>query len=191
MTGTTRSTDAREHPEEALVLTIDLSRAAVAALVVVAIVITAALLVRGPASASAAGEAVSAATDSMRQYYLLNETVADATQAIGSCAQGYHFASMWEILDSSNLVYNTSEGASSDDSGSGPPTTWYGWVRTGYISQNNATPGQANCNLWTTTSGYGTTVRLVSEWATGGELHVWDAGIGDCDAPRRVWCVED
>ena len=190
MTGRAGNPNAREPQEQTLVLNIDLTRGLVAALLVVAAAVVVALLVRGPSPASAAGEAVSAATDNMRRYYL-GGPVADGTLPIGSCEPGYHFASVWEILDTSNLVYNTSLGVPAPDSGWGPPSTWYGWVRTGATSQNNATPGQANCNVWDSTSGYGTIVRVAADWLAGSELHVWDAGIADCAVPNHVWCVED
>ena len=72
-------------------------------------VVVAALLMRGPAPASAAGEQISAATDGMRRFYLA-PAVSNATLAEGGCETGYHFASFWEILDTSNLVYNTTLG---------------------------------------------------------------------------------
>ena len=153
-------------------------------------VVVAALLLRGPAPASAAGEAVSAATESMRSFYLA-PAVSNATLAEGGCETGYHFASFWEILDTSNLVYNTTLGLYQGDSGSGPPSNWEGWVRTGYSSNSGTTPGQANCSAWGGTTGNGTTGRLPSNWTAGGEMHVWDAGTAACGSPAKVWCVED
>ena len=152
--------------------------------------VVAALLVRGPAPASAAGEQVSAATDGMRRYYL-GTAVLDATYAEGGCETGYHFASLWEILDTSNLVYDTAWGTPTTDSGSGPPAIWEGWVRTGYSANNGTNPGQANCNAWSAPTGNGTTVRLPSNWTAGGEMHVWDAGYAACGSPAKIWCVED
>jgi hypothetical protein len=48
MTANDRYTDTRDHPERTLVLNVDLSRGLVAALLVLAVVVVAALLVRGP-----------------------------------------------------------------------------------------------------------------------------------------------
>ena len=183
-------TDTQDQPERTLVLNVDLSRGLVAALLVVAVLVVAALLMRGPAPASAAGEQVSAATDGMRRFYLA-PAVLNATFAEDGCEAGYHFASFWEILDTSNLVYNTALGIYFGDSGSGPPTNWEGWVRTGYSSNNSINPGQANCNLWGTTTGNGTTVSLPWDWIAGGDIHVWDAGIAACANQANVWCVED
>ena len=70
MTGRAGNPNAHRPQEQTLVLNIDLTRGLVAALLVVAAVVAVALLVRGPAPAAAAGEAVSAATDNMRHYYL-------------------------------------------------------------------------------------------------------------------------
>jgi len=190
MTASDRHTGTQDHPERTLVLNVDLSRGSVAALLVLAVVVVAALLVRGPAPASAAGEQVSAATDGMRRFYLAG-AVQVATDAPDGCVAGYHFASLWEILDTSNLVYDTVLGVPDTDSGSGPPTTWPGWVRTGYAANTGSTPGQANCSAWNATTGFGTTVRLASDWTAGGDMHVWDAGTSNCGNPANIWCVED
>jgi hypothetical protein len=131
-----------------------------------------------------------AASTSMRQYYLA-APVLDDTQAISACADGYHMASLWEILDTSNLKYNTSLGLYQGDSGSGPPTVWQGWVRTGYGSYNLDTAGQANCSAWSTTSGYGTTAGLPANWTGVADIHVWNVSTSSCGLPAKVWCVED
>jgi hypothetical protein len=187
-----RHTETQTTLERTLVLNLDISRFLVAALLALAVIVTAALLVRGPAPASASGEQVSAVTDGMRHFYLA-PAVANATLAMGACESGYHFASFWEILDTSNLVYNTALGVvpSGADSGSGPPSNLEGWVRTGYSMNNGINPGQANCLSWTGTTGNGSTVKLPYDWAAGGEMHVWDAGIAACGSPSYVWCVED
>ena len=189
MTASDRHTDSQDHPERTLVLNVDLSRGLVAVLLVLAVVVVAALLVRGPAPASAAGEQVSAATEGMRRFYLAGAQV--ATNAPDGCVAGYHFASLWEILDTSNLVYDTVLGVPSPDGGSGPPTTWPGWVRTGYTSSPGGDPGVANCSAWQVGTGFGTTVRLASDWAAGGDMHVWDASTSTCGNPAHVWCVEN
>ena len=192
MTDRSGHADACGHQQQSLVLTIDLTRSLVAALLVTAVAVAIVLLARSPAPASAAGEAVSAATDSMRRYYLGGPVMANV--AIDGCASGYHFASLWEILDPSNLVYNNDLGVDAPDSGEGPPTTWTGWVRTGYNTDHGAIVGHANCDGWTSISGidhYGTTARLPSSWSAGGELHVWDVNLQDCAVPGHIWCVED
>ena len=111
----------------------------------------------------------------------------------GVCACGYHFASLWEILDPSNLKYNTNLGYDQDDSGYGPPSFISGWVRTGYSSNNNSNPGQANCNNWESTDGVGTIISLSSDWTNSDErdISVWDAALEGCNETVQVWCVED
>jgi hypothetical protein len=192
MTGRNGSSDTRKHPEESLVLDIDLTRGLVAALLVVAAVVALALLVRGPTPASAAGEAVSAASENMRHYYFGYSV--HANSAIDGCAPGYHFASLWEILDPSNLVFDeAAPSVTRTDVGGGPPTELVGWVRTGYSANVSNTAGHANCSAWTSVSGgeYGTTAQLPSDWLTGGELHVWDVGTRACSQVAYIWCVED
>ena len=184
--------DTPSQPDRTLVLNLDLSRFLVATLLALAAVVVAALLVRGPAPASAAGEQVSAATDGMRRFYLA-PAVLTANLAPGGCETGYHFASLWEILDTSNLVYNAALGVvpSGSDAGSGPPTGLEGWVRTGYGSSLVNTPGQGNCGTWQLATGFGTTVKLVSNWTAAGDIHVWDAGTWACGNAAYVWCVEN
>ncbi len=132
-----------------------------------------------------------AATTGMRHYYLYY-AVETATQALTACASGYHMASLWEMLDTSHFQYNTALGDSRPDSGLGPPTGYSGWVRTGYVSNNGTTAGQANCNAWTSTSGDGTVVSLPFDWtAAPQDIHVWTVSISSCGNSADVWCVED
>ena len=127
----------------------------------------------------------------LRGYYLSSSTV-NGSQASTACASGYHMASLWEILDTSNLRYDTYWGADRADSGEGPPTIDFGWVRTGYISDNGSTPGQANCSTWATTSGFGTTVNLPNDWQNDTQdVSVWRSGIRACSDTGQVWCAAD
>lgn len=185
-----RNTGTHERAERTLVIDFELSRGLASVLLAIAVVAAAVLLMRGSAPASAADVQALAATDGMRRFYLA-PAVPDGSQAIGGCETGYHFASFWEVLDTSGLVYDTVLGVLNADGGSGPPAGLEGWVRTGYSANNGTTPGQANCNAWGTTDGYGTTVRLPSDWIQGAELHVWDVGTATCGSPAYIWCVED
>ena len=141
---------------------------------------------------------VPAAPIAMRRYYLTTGGY-DGSQADGSdgngagvCAAGYHFASLWEILDPSNLEYNTNLGTTADDSGKGPPTMYgWGWVRTGYSSDGGSTPGSANCYGWDSTSGKGTNVTLSARWGVDENMSVWRVAADDCTFVLSVWCVED
>jgi len=105
-----------------------------------------------------------------REYYLTKGTfqgnqILSPPAATPACAPGFHFASLWEIFDTSNLKYATSLGLTQDDSGSGPPTI-LGWVRTGFSKETSAMAGQANCNAWTSnaSSANGTIAELGPGW---------------------------
>ena len=135
--------------------------------------------------------------------FYLSTRAAYGSEADAHCADGYHFASMWEIADPSNLRYNSSLGTTSSDSGAGPPTrhiafpspvTARGWVRTGYGSSTSGWAGRGNCAVWSSDAGadYGTVAHLVSDW-TGVEEDVgpWNTEFMTCDSAFRVWCVQD
>jgi hypothetical protein len=147
-----------------------------------------------PAAASAmqATEGFSA----KRQYYLTKATYNGANTKT-ACAPGYHFASLWEIHDTTELEYNSSLGWTWGDAGfqgdigMGPPASKHGWVRTGSFSASNQIPGQANCSIWSSTSGYGTQVSLNSLWHYSTSSFPWIAIYDSCFGPDNVWCVED
>lgn len=139
----------------------------------------------------------------MRQFYLTediayNGAAPDGGDGYGEgvCSLGYHFASMFELVDPSNLQYNPNLGATRTDSGMGPPSGMQGWIGTGGPKSYAATSGSANCYGWDTsgTGEYGTVVTLQSEWSSANnqyDLHIWDAGIQECVTNQRVWCVAD
>ena len=143
-------------------------------------------------SAVAAGETSPAQSSGMRQFYLTTAAYT-GTQTLTACAGGYHFASLWELADPSNLKYNTSLGHTEADSGQGPPSSMEGWVRTGYQSDIVMTPGHANCAAWTTGyADFGTLAVLPSDWTAGQQdMSVWDVWIGYCGFSMPVWCIED
>ena len=184
--------------EKTIVIDVRLTREFVVALVAV---LTALMLLVYPAltgrSAEASGEATSEATSlasstGMRQFYLTEAEVV-GNQPLTACAAGYHFASLWEIADPSNLRYNTVLGYTRSDSGQGPPAGTWGWVRTGYVS-GDADMGQANCNSWTSISGLlrGTYAQLPTLWTGGYEdLGVWTFGTDLCSGDHYAWCIED
>jgi hypothetical protein len=140
--------------------------------------------------AASSPQAPRSASDGLREYYLTKGTYGGAN-ASTACADGYHMASLWEIMDPSNLFYNTSLGFTWGDSGHGP-SYYAGWVRTGYDNDNSGPTGQSNCNGWSTTTGGGTTANLPSTWDAGWqEMHVWNVVGLACNNVARVWCVED
>ncbi|MDX9956518.1 MAG: hypothetical protein RBT75_20645 [Anaerolineae bacterium] len=128
------------------------------------------------------------------RHFYLTESVYSTNQVRTACASGYHTASLWELYDVSNLIYDYNHPAAytKADSGYGPPAYWYGWVRTGYDSSNSSTTGTGNCNNWSSTSNtvYGVSVRLSRTWETApGDIGPWDATSFTCDYTGPVWCV--
>ena len=136
------------------------------------------------------------ATGGGRHFYLTS-TSYNTDQVLNACAPGYHMASLWEIVDVSNLVYDWDHPAAytKADSGQGPPSFWYGWVRTGFDSSSSSATGAGNCASWTTrsSSAYGVSVRLSYSWeALPGEIGgIWDATSFPCNYSGPVWCVGD
>jgi hypothetical protein len=141
-------------------------------------------------------------TSGLRQFYL-SKTYVSGSGAITACAEGYHFASIWEIAGLSNLKYNIDLGRVSSDSGQGPPTAVMflgnpiparGWVRTGYSSSATSPFGQANCSVWSSNSGFqaGTVASLPSDWTGGGQdIGVWETETRSCNMLTGVWCIQD
>lgn len=145
--------------------------------------------------------------DPRRAFYLSQSQVAgDGPRQ--ACAAGFHFASLFELLDVSHLRYAIEETDAfrRADSGSGPPTMRYGWIRTG--SEGNpglADPGFANCAeslsgpdlAWrvVSPSESGTIVRLQGVWNSTssmlGWLGPWEASVAGCDTLQAVWCIQD
>ena len=124
------------------------------------------------------------------EYYLTPDTYT-GDQVLSACAIGFRAAALWEILDTSNLRYNTRLGWTRKDSGFGPPAAG-GWVRTGAASGSTGTAGSSNCNAWTSGSepDVGSYASLPGTWDLGyQDLMGWNVDTAACSAPGRVWCV--
>jgi hypothetical protein len=109
-------------------------------------------------------------------------------------------ASLWEIWDVTDLVYDQYLGYAGADAGEGPPTKVRGWVRTGYHSPSaDFGLGIGNCQAWTSESAndYGTQVYLVGNWDQDSiAVSPWSVteipdALRLCSVSNRVWCVED
>jgi hypothetical protein len=129
----------------------------------------------------------------LRKFYLTRDAFTGA-RALTACANGYHMASLWEILDVTNLKYDANRGLIQDDSGSGPPTV-LGWIRTGAGSTGNTgAPGFDNCLAWTSDSASdnGTAAGPKLFWnAPPGSTDPWISFTFICKSPQPVWCVQD
>jgi hypothetical protein len=149
----------------------------------------------GVPTLSAAGDVGSAATGAGIRHFYLTSLSYYSNTALNACASGYHMASLWEILNVSDLTYDYDQPSARvhDDSGFGPPSGRNGWVRTGYISDYSNTPGTANCQNWSNTGGslYGTKVMLSTTWeAAPGHISAWDASVDFCSFVGPVWCAK-
>jgi hypothetical protein len=141
-------------------------------------------------------------TCQLKRYYLSGNQVT-GTEVTKACTRGFHTASLWELFDTSNLKYAAELGESvlGLDKGSGPPTGFFGWVRTGWAPEfgraDSSVPGKAHCALWTSDSSsrHGTKIRLTNDWRKKlpplSRIGPWDAEAQTCDKKDRVWCIED
>jgi len=179
------------QPEKTIVIDIHLNKGLLWILIAIALLSAGLLyltLSEKPAEASFQAQATG-----QRQYYL-SQTGVHGNQPTTSCTAGYHMASLWEIADPSNLLYNTTLGKTRADSGQGVPAGDPGWVRTGFIASTSNTAGHANCSGWTSLSDshYGTTATLPDSWTINAEdLGVWAISTQTCYTFQYVWCVED
>ncbi len=130
-----------------------------------------------------------------RSFYVTEENF-DGSQALAACVEGYHMASLWEMMDVTALSYATdlAEARVQSDQGMGPPAGWWGWVRTGNGASAVNAAGQANCMAWTsnTAGDFGSLVRLNASWATPRTaISPWQAQVWGCNLHAPVWCVSD
>jgi hypothetical protein len=125
-------------------------------------------------------------TDRRRYYMSVSRTTGDGP--LGLCRTGFHFASMWELINPSALAYDTWLGEVRDDSGTGPPGYDLAWARNGY--QSNGSSIRGNCGDWTNgTSGKGNALKL--DTSSGDAQPIWKSEFRDCFDLFPAWCVED
>lgn len=129
-----------------------------------------------------------------RRFYVTdNSLFFDGANALTACVDGFHMASLWEIWDTSNLVYDTRFGHTLDDSGKGPPAGNFfagGWVRTGMAGGSGS-----SCFAWTENTNFdnGTVASVITFWnsLSTERSDPWDSETRPCSQANRVWCVED
>src|SRR5581483_1390297 len=127
-----------------------------------------------------------------RKYYLTKATFAGDAAAT-ACDPGYHMASRWEVVETTALQYDTRRGITAADSGSGPPTEEFGWIRTGYRPILTGGPGVSNCLAWSSGDPGvdGTYAGIGGGWGvdTAPFVNRWAMEEGSCGTPHHVWCV--
>ncbi len=147
----------------------------------------------GRASAGNSCDDLSCTPRGERRYYL-TPILHDGNEVLDACAVGFHMASLWELMDTTQLVYDAALGETAVDMGSGPPTGVHGWIRTGSFSEGSSLPGRGNCNAWTSDSvdDFGSISRPKNLWDDPSRtISPWDPDTNPCSAVFRVWCVED
>jgi hypothetical protein len=177
-----------------------LPRAVIIALVAIAAV---ALLSHNVGNAQGT---VFTSTAPIRGYYLTKSTIT-GSKVLTACASGYHFASLWEILNTSDLHYNTALGRTNVNSGNGAPAissrstfadAAYGWIRTG-------APDDPNCINWTSSNavdaGTAGSLQILGganppQWiidnSSSGQTAIsCDGTAGGTPLTVGVWCVQN
>ena len=135
-----------------------------------------------------------------RKFYLTDSESFDGAEAANACAAGFHMASLWEIFDPSNLVYDRTRGlvigGAANSAEAGPPNFFAGWIREGGArvgSEPNTTPGARDCLGYTSADAvqHGTLVGLSADWGAGSGIQPWVPFSLTCDQNIRVWCLQD
>ena len=144
------------------------------------------------------------AKDKDGTYFYLTEETHLGDTVIDACARGYHFASIWELLDLFSLTYNYERGYVNMDSGRGPPAEIGGWVRTGTEFAPNCStaagpwtdgemppppPGPVNAGMkaWLDHPSWDDPGADLSQFR-------WRFAPAPCGVPAEaigVWCVSD
>jgi len=123
-----------------------------------------------------------------RRFYITKETHRGNT-VLAACASGFHTASHTELQNLASYVYDSVLGTTKEDSGSGAPVNFTGWIRTGEggVSASN------NCSDWTFGGvlGSGPTMHINSMSSQSAGLALYEYSTDICAAFRHsVWCVE-
>ena len=136
----------------------------------------------------------SAPAEAGTKKYFLTVDSFPGNAALEACGKGYHMATLWEILDVTQLKYNAQRGQTRTDSGSGPAAELGGWIRTGGAASVSNNVGVANCSAWTSNAvtDYGTFVELDGNWDTPGVVaSPWAPNATTCDNTLPVWCKQN
>jgi len=141
--------------------------------------------------------AAQVASNRPRNFYLTKAQTHNGATALSACDTGYHMASLWEIHDPTNLRYDTGRGLTADDSGFGPPSFIFGWIRS--AASTTAFISSSSCKIWTSAGEGQLGILAALDYyhiasqpvapATG--ISPWTTAFAFCDNSRPVWCVQD
>jgi hypothetical protein len=133
-----------------------------------------------------------AAAGAKKYFVTVDSFAGDAV--LDACGKGFHMATLWEILDVTQLKYDAARGLVLGDSGSGPPAELVGWVRTGTVAFAGNNVGFANCNAWTSNQimDYGSAVELDAHWELPAvTTSPWSHIALTCETTLPVWCKQN
>jgi hypothetical protein len=136
-------------------------------------------------SAASALPGTSAKAAGTRKFYLTKEMF-NGSQVLRACAKGYRLASIWEVADPSNLVYNAKMGYRNAPYQMGPPSYTGQIETTGWLDVGQPPDDNYNCQGWTVDAG---SVGM-TYWLTGPPAN-WSWQQVDCAESRPVWCVSN
>jgi hypothetical protein len=125
-------------------------------------------------------------SDGRRRFYLTPSSAYTGGEALAACDAGFHFASVWELVDLAALAYDASRGATFQDVDTGPPADLAGWLGSG-----NPIGTSGQCNEWSSSSASVAGHARFLELLQFHPLLRLNRFVASCDTPLRVWCVED
>ncbi len=147
-------------------------------------------------------------------YYLTKDKTYTGATALSACSEGYHMASLYELLTSGKLQYLQDTALAyhgSPDMGYGPPSGLKGWIRTGNFPNIRHGSGVANCSVWSSenSSDEGSTIGFQPSWLFVNDIFgplpiinipyqqqsqvaPWFIPDTDfCNQQNYVWCIQD
>lgn len=124
-----------------------------------------------------------------KRFYVTRDQFV-GSEALNACQEGFHMASIFELLGSSQWRYDTVLGQNRSDAGVSVPSV-SGWVRTGEGGFENL-----NCDTWTSNQvndfGQRAKPTIIEDWNDPArEMSPWPTISTRCNVLTQVWCVED
>ena len=151
-----------------------------------------------------------------RRWAYITQTTFSGAEAGGPspCEDGYHFASLYEMLDPSSFTYDPYYGGAEayrDQDINQPPTNSWAWIRTGFpwssgpsSSGSIGDAGLRNCDGYTLAGfdDWGTIVALNPCWEEDADCSMgtfwgnavapwWLTDVSRCSSEYPIWCIEE